>query len=183
MKFSIIQTLPKLGLLCFASFIVAQSQAQTPTVNTRSPGPNVTNADKTGQTGVGLQVGTLPGVAIDYWDSSRTTWNGSLVSEFGYGNVGIGAARLWKFPDAFGGDANQFVPYLGAGLLGVFGTQSDYLYTRTQQAAVAAQLPIGIDFLPQQERFGIFAELKPSLEVAPNLYGFFMADVGARFYF
>ena len=49
--------------------------------------------------------------------------------------------------------------------------------------ALAAQLPLGLQILPQDQRFGIFAELVPGVELTPDVFGYINADVGARFYF
>lgn len=53
----------------------------------------------------------------------------------------------------------------------------------TDSFALAVQAPIGIEFLPRSLRFGIFAQIVPSLELVPIAVSFLTGDLGALFYF
>lgn len=145
---------------------------------------SVTNQDKDGQFGVGLAVGSLSGLSAQYWLDNDRAINATFAAE--RGNTAISLAHIWTFHGAFTGsgrNAGNFVPYVGAGAIAAFGTQSDYFTRNTENVALAAQVPLGIEFLPSLQRFDIFAELAPSLEITPTAVGFLTADLGARFYF
>jgi hypothetical protein len=146
--------------------------------------PSINNQAKAGQFGLGLEVGSLAGVSGQYWMANDRALNLTFAAE--HGNAVISGAHLWLFPGAFadgGRDANYFVPYIGAGAIAAFGTQSDYFSRNSENVAVAAQIPLGIEFLPSLQRFDVFAEIAPSLELVPTMVGFLTADLGARFYF
>jgi len=138
--------------------------------------------DKTDELGVGLQLGSLSGVNLEYWLTQDRTMNAALTAE--RGNVALNATHVWLFANTFGGQFRNFVPFVGAGLLGAWGDRSDYFRrANNENFALALHVPLGIEFLPRLERFGIFAELAPSLEFVPQSFAFVTGDVGARFYF
>lgn len=143
---------------------------------------NVTNQSKADQLGAGIQIGSLSGVNFEYWADSNRTFNGAMT--FARGNTAVTFATLWMFRDALKGSASNFVPFIGAGVLAVWGNRDDYFSRRSSESFVlAAQVPMGIQFLPHQERFGLFVEFSPSLEIVPATYGFITGDIGARYYF
>lgn len=79
-----------------------------------------------------------------------------------------------------GGQANAFVPYIGVGAIGASGTHSDYFTRDNENFAFAAQEPLGFEFLPSPERFDIFTEIAPSIEITPAAAGFVTANLGAE---
>jgi hypothetical protein len=161
----------------------AMAQTQSSSLNSSE---YVNNTNKVDQVGVGLKVGTSPGVDFEYWSENNRALDGTIG--FNNGNSEFSLAYLWMFRNAFANLANQreasyFVPFIGLGALAGFGTNGDYFNRNTQTSAVALQVPLGIEFLPSKQRFSVFAELAPSLEVSPVGYFFTTADLGARFYF
>jgi hypothetical protein len=144
----------------------------------------INNEQKAGQLGVGLEVGALSGATFEYWTASQDTVNVNITSV--QGNLGLGATHNWMFRDAFRGTGrygSYFVPYVGAGALAAFGTQNDYFTNNTQNFALAATVPLGVEFLPLAQRFSVFLELAPTIEVVPAVAGVILSDLGARFYF
>lgn len=141
----------------------------------------VNTADKTDELGVGLQVGSLSGVNFEYWTAPERTINSSLTAE--RGNFVVGASHNWIYRDAFSGQFRNFRPFIGAGVLAAWGDRSGYFRRDTQTFGLAAQMPLGIEFLPSMQRFAVFAEIAPSLQVIPASIGFLTGDIGARFYF
>jgi hypothetical protein len=135
------------------------------------------------QIGLGVQVGSLSGVNMEYWTSKDTTINAGLT--FSQANTALSLAHVWMFPGAFSGSAAALVPYVGAGALGIWGNtnSSDNRNYNNDNFIFAAQVPVGLEFLPAAQRFSIYGELVPSLEIAPYVVGFLNADIGARFYF
>jgi hypothetical protein len=145
---------------------------------------SVSNQEKTGQVGVGLAGGSLTGLSTQFWMDNDRAINATFAAE--HGNSAISVAHLWLFRGVFavaGREANYFVPYIGVGAIAAFGTQSDYFMRNNENVVAAAQVPLGIEFLPSLQRFDVFAELVPSLEITPTTVGFLTADLGARFYF
>ncbi|MGZ3721750.1 MAG: hypothetical protein ACXVA9_02390 [Bdellovibrionales bacterium] len=137
------------------------------------------------QFGVGIQVGSLSGVNFEYWKTHDTTFNAALT--FSRGNNAFSLTHLWMFQNTFGGDARAFVPFIGAGALGVwYNSSADIGENRNynnDRFILAAQAPLGIEFLPSGQRFSVFGELAPSIEVTPYFVGFLTADIGARLFF
>lgn len=153
--------------------------AGTSTMNTA----NISNAEKAGHIGVGLQAGSNTGVNAEYWAAQNRAWTAAISQE--HGNAAVLFGHNWMYRDVFAGSASAITPYIGAGLLGVFGNNDDYLNrTETNRDFVlAAQMPLGLEWLPHTQRFSIFGQISPSIEVTPLLLGFMGADIGARFYF
>ena len=146
----------------------------------------INNVNKTDQLGVGIEVGASPGVNLEYWLENDRALNG-IIGIYN-GDSEISLAYLWMFRNAFASIANRrevsyFVPYVGLGVLAGFGTNDDYFSRNSQNSAFAMQIPLGIEFLPSQQRFSIFAEIATTLEVSPTGYVFTTADLGAKFYF
>ncbi len=149
--------------------------------------PYRNNTDKADEVGVGVEVGTQSGVNVEYWLTNNRTLEAAV--SFDNGNTVFSFSHQWMFRNLFSGSANShaanyFVPYIGIGGLLGFGTNSDY-FTRngSDNSAFALQVPLGVEFLPGPQRFSVFAELAPSVEIAPQGAGFMTADLGARFYF
>lgn len=156
-----------------------------PGISTTAARPVVTNTEKSGQTGVGLQTGSFTGVTAQHWIADDRTLNAAVA--YARGNTAVSASHVWMFPRLASGGSSlrDFTPYVGAGAIASFGTQNDY-FSRTsanENMVIAAQIPIGIEYLPRLERFDIFAELAPALEITPLQAGVFTANLGARYFF
>jgi hypothetical protein len=143
----------------------------------------IANGDKTNQIGVGAQVGTSTGINAEYWVDQSRAWTGAIAQE--HNNAAVAIGQNMMFRDFFSGNASALAPYIGVGAMGVFGKNSDYL-SRTEandNFVLAAQVPVGVEWLPRTQRFSLFGQLTPSAEVTPVLMGFMGADLGGRFYF
>ena len=169
--------------LLIQAFSTAEAQAQNGGIITGSSS-SIRNEEKSGQVGAGLQLGGLSGFTIEYWNTPNTTLDFSLLAG-GY-SWGVGLSHNWFFRGAFSGRdpvASSFTPYVGAGILAGFGRQWDYLGRYGDSTFLAAQMPFGIEFLPRAERFSIYGEIVPAIEVTPAAVGFVSGDIGGRFYF
>ena len=162
------------------SAMAAEGGSSTLSTRTATEG-NSRNQDL----GVGVQVGSLSGINFEYWNSHDTSLNAAIT--FTRGNTAIGGTHLWMFQNSFSGDARAFVPFVGVGLLGVWRNSNtdaaDNRNYNNDNFVVAAQAPLGIEFLPSGQRFSVFGEIAPSLEVTPYTVGFLNADIGARLFF
>lgn len=162
-----------LALTPLNGFAQGRSTTQQSALNTR---------DKTDEFGVGLQVGSLSGVNFEYWLAQQRTLNAAFTAE--RGNIAINAAHTWLFHDSFSGQFNNFVPFVGAGLIGAWGDRSDYFRrSHDENFAMALHAPVGIEYLPRLQRFSVFLEVAPSLQFVPESFAFLTGDLGARFYF
>jgi hypothetical protein len=148
---------------------------------------NVTStkiADRTSDIGVGLVVGSASGVTTEYWTSPSDSWN---INVLGYGtNIGVAFGHAWYLKDAFFSSSSiwhDFTPFGGLQALGVFGQADDFLSRKDRSAVYAAQVPLGIQYVPHLRPYGIFAEMTPGYEVSPVGYFYVAGDLGARFYF
>jgi hypothetical protein len=171
-------------LLCLTVLSGAASYAaESGQSSLRMDNPNTTNAQKSDQVGIGVQAGSLTGVNAQYWFNNYRALNAAVT--FTSGNTGVSVDHRWFDRDAFSGDAQSLAPFVGAGLLAAFGDRSDVFLRDAQREnfGIAAQVPVGLEWLPNAERFSVFGELTPSLELAPIATLFLTADVGARFYF
>ena len=75
------------------------------------------------------------------------------------------------------------MPYLGVGLIGGFGGNTNFFYHNTQTFGLGARVPIGVEFIPRGLPLGIFAELDPGIGFVPDGFTFFEANIGGRYYF
>lgn len=86
-------------LVCFAvsanTYAAERSDGE---ISARSGKGAVSNDAKAGQVGVGLQVGGLTGLALQYWLSDINGINGSITSD--RGNTAFSLAHIWFFPKA-----------------------------------------------------------------------------------
>ncbi len=144
---------------------------------------SVTNHNKVDQIGVGLTLGSMSGVSGQYWLNNIRAINGAIIAE--HGNTAVAVSHIWLFREVFGNTrmSDQFLPYIGVGGIAATGTQSSYFSRDKESFAFGAQVPFGIEFLPGPQRFDVFAELVPTLEIVPQSTGFLVANLGARFYF
>jgi hypothetical protein len=139
------------------------------------------NSTKTGQLGLGGQVGSFSGVSGEYWATNDRAVEAAIA--FRGPNTAFIASHNWFARDTFSGGAEALVPFIGIGGLVVLGNHDDALERHDEDFAFGVQIPLGVEFLPYSQRFSIFGKLAPSLEVTPIGVGFFTGDLGARFYF
>jgi hypothetical protein len=143
----------------------------------------VNNVEKTNQIGFGIQAGTSTGINAEYWLTEDAVAVAAFAPEHSNALVTLGGNYMFR--NVISGNVKSVTPYVGGGILAVFGTNNDYL-DRTdsnRNFAMAAQVPCGLAWLPEAQRFDIFAQISPSVQVVPVMMGFMAADLGAHFYF
>jgi hypothetical protein len=174
--------------VCFALSAYADAASEGGTIASETPKTGVNNSDKTSQYGVGAVLGTSTGVATEYWTSNMTAFGLNIVS-YHNTNLAVSFGHNWFARTAFQeGFMRDISPYGGVQALGVFGTSDDSLQRRDDDTffgrnVFAAQVPLGVAYLPQTRNFGAFAEVLPGFEVSPYGYFFMAGDLGARMYF
>jgi hypothetical protein len=144
------------------------------------------NLSKTGDFGLGVKWGNLTGVTGKYWLTEMHAIDATVA--FDNGNTAVGLDYLWHFREAAadvssGARAHNFVPYLGAGLISAFGSNTNFFNTHTDNFGLALRIPVGIEYLPDVASLGVFAEVAPGFGIIPTNYTFLSADLGARYYF
>lgn len=166
-----------IGVALFSVFCINAFAAGTNVLSAE----NLNNADKAGQFGVGAQVGSFSGLSTEFWMTNQTGIAAGLT--FGNRNTAIAISHNWYARGTFSGKAEALVPFLGVGGLAVFGNHADALDRGHQDFALGVQVPLGLEFLPISQRYSVFGEVTPSIEVSPVAVGFLTGDLGARFYF
>lgn len=146
----------------------------------------INNLNKAKQIGLGIQIGSLSGLSAQFWLDNVSAVNASVAGI--NGNTIFSIAHLWLYPDALsstGRYLGNFVPYVGLGVAFASATRATYFSknNENEKGAVAAQIPLGLEYLPPMQRFDIFAEVTPMIEVFPKSIGLFSSSIGARFFF
>ena len=147
---------------------------------------NSKNIDKSGEVGLGLMFGSTTGVTAKIWTNEINAFD--LGVAFQDTDTAIMGDYLWHWRNAFSPSsnsaANTFVPYLGVGLIGAFGGNTNFFYHNTQTFGLGARVPIGLEFIPRAlPPLGFFAELDPGIGFVPDGFSFFEANIGGRYYF
>ncbi len=184
----------KIFLALLILILAGLANAQESVTTTTDADSTRSNLNKTGDVGIGVILGTPTAFNIKFWNAETlaTNLNLSMAS----GDLAIMADALWHFRRTYSDDPAVdrpavFAPYIGVGLMAVFDTTSDSrqdrpLYKRTNNedgVGLGGRVPIGLEFLPEAQRFGIFAELAPGAILSPTYFSFFQAGVGGRYYF
>lgn len=142
--------------------------------------------------GVGLMIGSQTAVTGKYWLSSAN------AIDFGVGLGGRNRSSvygdyLWHVSDLFGNRtefAREASGYFGAGVGLDFWSDSYECgrwncSKRTENSGTGVFLRglFGFEWVPPTTRFGLFAEIGPTLLIAPSTYTSLDISLGCRYYF
>lgn len=145
---------------------------------------DLNNRQKTNQFGIGFQAGALMGLNLQIWPDNYRAW--TVTGTFPSANSGFAVDHRWYYRTAFTGDTQSLAPFVGMGILADIGNRAD-VFRRSRQSpeslAVSIQVPLGFEWLPTEQRYSIFGELTPNVEMTPIGTLFLTGDVGARFFF
>jgi hypothetical protein len=174
-----------LVLICFAipTFAAAKNK-------NLSSSTSVTSSHK--KFGLGVVLGDPVAITGKVWLNSTTAADVG-VAYYSDRFFLIYTDYLLHFPGAFK-TSNRFFselsPYVGVGGMLLFfssGYYHDGEYYRnsgSSQLGLAARIPLGIEWLPTNApHLGVFVEVVPGVSVIPGTSGFFLAGIGARYYF
>ncbi len=187
MRSSALKLALSIAVIGFAQASQAKDAAEQTTSATMAKlSPNYLSYDRLG---MGIKWGTFTGVSAKYWSDDYQAVE--ISAAFADANTIIGVDYLWNFRGAVANlvqfkGVDNFIPFAGVGLLSSFGTNSSNtrIFNRDTEAfALAARIPIGIEFLPSSVHMGIYGEIGLGYSFIPNSYSFATADVGARYYF
>ncbi len=152
------------------------------------------SADRMGKNdiGLGLMLGSMHAVTGKYWISEQ----GAI--DFGIGFNGRNALALygdflWHVPGIFGSGTKfgrETSGYLGGGAgVGTWNDSYDCgrwkcnLRREDSGTGVFLRALFGFEWFPARTRFGVFAELGPTLLLAPDTGGSLDIGLGGRYYF
>ena len=132
--------------------------------------------------GLGLMAGEPTGLSFKAWTSEINAIDAGLAwSLSGRDAIQLHADYLWHNFDIFGNDVNegQLPVYYGIG-----GRLIIYDDAGADANAVfGVRIPLGINYLFEDEPFGLFFEVAPIINLIPDTDFDADAAVGARYYF
>lgn len=125
--------------------------------------------------GIGLMLGEPTGITYKNWTSDRNAFDLGLAWSFGrHDDLSIHADYLWHKFDLFNEvDKGQMLLYYGIGGRLIAG----------DNAALGARVPVGLNYLVENAPVGIFFEIAPIVDLAPDTELEGSIILGGRYYF
>ncbi len=142
--------------------------------------------------GVGIVFGEPTGLTAKVWQEKDRALDFGLSYSFNsfllfYGDY------LLHFPGSFSHPKSPFLtelnPYLGLGAVALLSTDSSrssrvlFADNNSSSVGMGARIPLGVEWIPQDTKFGIFVEIVPGLGIIPSMFAFLNLGIGARYYF
>lgn len=134
--------------------------------------------------GLGLMVGEPTGISFKAWTSDNTAFDAGLAWSVGrYDAVNIHADYLWHHFGVFGDEIErgQLPVYYGIGGRIVFA--DDYPDPGDENVLLGARVPVGVNYLLEENPIGFFLEVAPIVNIIPETDFDVDAALGVRFYF
>jgi len=146
---------------------------------------NTVNAQQSeNKVGLGLMVGEPTGISFKAWTSDDTAIDAGLAWSVGrYDAVNIHADYLWHDFSVFGDEIErgQLPVYYGIGGRIVFA--DDYPDPGDENVVLGARVPVGINYLLEENPIGFFLEVAPIVNIIPETDFDVDAALGVRYYF
>jgi len=138
---------------------------------------------------LGIILGEPTGLTGKYWVTPTRAWDAGFSYSFRGYLLGY-VDHIWHFPGLVGrySDlAKRLKPYLGLGAMTYFSTISNRnartgIIDFESSTGVALRLPIGIEWMPEDQPIGLFFELAPAIGIAPGNFTILEGGIGVRFY-
>lgn len=150
-----------------------------------SLGFNTAQAQKSNDhnVGLGVMIGEPTGLSFKAYTSSTTAVDAGLAWSLGrYDAINIHADYLWHSFDVFEDvDKGQLPVYYGVGGRIVFA--DDYPDPGDNSAVLGVRVPVGINYLFEDSPVGLFLEVAPIVNIAPETDFDIDGALGVRFYF
>lgn len=136
---------------------------------------------QTSKTGLGLMIGSPTGISFKTYTSSANAVDAGLAWSVGrYDAVNLHVDYLWHKFDMFDDVDQGYLPvYYGIGGRLVFADNN----SGDSDAILGVRIPVGLNYLFEDEPFGIFLEFAPVINVIPATDFDLDGALGARFYF
>jgi hypothetical protein len=127
--------------------------------------------------GLGVMAGEPTGVSLKVWGSSRHAIDGAAGWSIGEGGwLYLHGDYLWHRYELDPEEFEGRVPYY-------FGVGCRVLLHEGEESRLGVRFPIGLDYLFDGERFDVFIEVAPVLDLVPETDFDLSGGVGARYYF
>lgn len=125
--------------------------------------------------GIGVIVGEPTGLSLKSWTGGNNAFDLGVAWSFGpYDAVNIHGDYLWHNYEVFDETDTGTLPlYYGIGAR---------LILADDDAVIGARVPVGINYLFEEAPVGLFMELAPILNLAPDTDFDVGGGVGVRFY-
>lgn len=125
--------------------------------------------------GIGFMVGEPTGLSLKSWSGGGNAVDVGLAWSLGrYDAINIHADYLWHNYEVFADADPGILPlYYGIGGRAIF-DEND--------AVIGARVPVGMNYLFEESPIGLFIEVAPIFNVAPETDFDFDGALGVRFY-
>lgn len=125
--------------------------------------------------GIGIMVGEPTGLSLKSWTGGNNAFDLGVAWSFGpYDAVNIHGDYLWHNYEVFDEIDEGTLPlYYGIGAR---------IILAKNDAVIGARIPVGINYLFEDSPVGLFMELAPILNLAPDTDFDVGGGVGIRFY-
>lgn len=135
----------------------------------------VTPEDRGREFGLGVMVGEPTGITGETWLSERTAFDfGAAWSVAGEDRFDLTADHLWYDFDALDTDDAPIAVHYGLG--GRVGIEDD------DEDRFGVRVPVGLTYFVNDARIGLFAQVAPIVDVAPDTNLEVQGGVGARYF-
>lgn len=125
--------------------------------------------------GIGFMVGEPTGLSLKSWTSSNNAFDVGLAWSLDSDAVHVHADYLWHNFNLFNDIQSGTLPvYYGIGGRVVFDDNND--------ALIGARIPVGLNYLFENDPIGLFLELAPIFNLAPDTDFDLEGALGIRFY-
>lgn len=137
----------------------------------------ITQAQQAGEgVGIGFMVGEPTGLSLKSWTGGNNAFDVGLAWSLGrYDAVNIHADYLWHNYDLFNEIESGTLPfYYGIG---------GRVILADDDAVIGARIPVGLNYLFDDSPIGLFLEVAPIFNLAPETDFDVDGGLGVRFYF
>lgn len=138
---------------------------------------DVENGDYVHKLGAGIIIGEPTGGSVKYWLNRNMAVDGAAGwSTHDHSSLYFQGDLLWHQFGLFPINEGRLPLYIGVG--GLVRFRDDH---RDDQAGV--RVPVGVSYMFENTPVDVFAEVAPTLDVAPEARGEITGGVGIRFWF
>jgi len=170
-------TAAALIIVCAAN---ARGQGSTATATNNNVRATPVSSSYAQRFGVGIILGEPTGASLKYWLNDTLAIDGALGASFDDdddddSSFYLHSDLLWHNFDLIPVSRGRLPVYLGAGALVRFRDDEDN--------QVGVRIPVGISYMFDNAPIDIFAEIAPTIDVAPDVRGEVTGGIGIRFWF
>ena len=129
-----------------------------------------------GDVGVGVMVGEPTGLSLKVWSGDQTAFDVAAGWSLGSQDwIYVHGDYLWHRYE-LDLDVRGALPYY-------FGVGGRVLLHEGDDSRIGVRVPLGLNYITQDRRFGFFIEVAPVIDLVPDTDFDLTGGLGARFYF